>query len=618
MSFLSVSPVVAGLLLAGTAATVAVLYWLKPPPRRIVVPSKLLWDRLLREKRRSTFLDRLRWWISLMIALIIGLSVAAALGRPEFTWAGGEIPRMTIVIDNSATMATATSDGFTRWDHAVAIAKDLMRQGSVDGEFLILDTTGQAPALGPDDRRSALEILDGLGVSMGDSPQFPTALGPDGPLYFISDGVMVDDVPPEAEVISVYDPVDNVGITAFEVTSVPSAPLQYQAFLEVTNASLGPKEISLRVGGAGAGGLRDTMTLQSGEATQRTIELAGFDRGPVRAAVTSEGDAFAVDDVAFSFVPVRSLTRVALVTPGSVYLESVLAEEPHLRVSSLTPAAYDTAAVRADLFIFDRWAPEQPPPGPSLLFFPPNVDWLAPAVAVINSPTVSGWDSEHALMRFVSLEDLRVDRAVQLGSPARRPVEESGGADPDLSHPPDADVHVVVGSAELPLIVASDAPPKVIRAAFALEDSNFALQPAFPIFLSNVLRWTMDEQAALPRRPGRVEVSLPGGEVTDLEGQIVNTAQVSGRTVFAADEPGLYTVAAGSARLRVAVSLLDRERTSVNASGLSPRDRAVASPAALGTVGDPAEEGELWTILLVVAMALVILEWFTYHRRWTV
>ena len=305
-------------------------------------------------------------------------------------------------------------------------------------------------------------------------------------------------------------------------------------------------------------------------------------------------------------------------TPGSVYLESVLAEEPHLRVSSLTPAEYDTAVVRADLYIFDRWAPEQPPAGPSLLFFPPNVDWLAPAVAVINSPTVSGWNSEHPLLRFVSLEDLRVDRAVRLGSPPHRPAEESGGTDPALSHAPDADVQVVVGSAELPLITATEAPPKVIRAAFALEDSNFALQPAFPIFLSNVLRWTMDGQAAVPRRPGRVEVPLPGGQVTDLEGQMVNTSQVSGRTVFAADELGLYTVASGSARLRVAVSLLDRERTFVNASSLSPRDRAVASPSALGTVGDPAERGELWTILLAVAMALVILEWFTYHRRWTV
>ncbi len=617
MSFLSMSPLLAGLLLAGTAATVGVLYWLKPPPRRIVVPSKLLWDRLLKEKRRSTFLDRLRWWISVIVALTIGLSVAAALGRPEFHWSGGEIPRMTIVMDNSATMAALTTDGFTRWDHAVALAKGLMREGSVDGEFLILDTSGQAPTRGPGDRRSALEVLDGLGVSLGASPQFPTPPELDGPLYFISDGVMVDDVPPEAEAISVYDPADNVGITAFEVAAVPSAPLEYQAFLEITNASLEPKEVSVRVSGVSEGGLRETLTLQAGESRRRTIELAAFDRGPVRAAATSEGDAFTVDDLAFSFLPVRSLTRIALVTPGSVYLESALAEEPRLRVSSLTPDEYDPRA-RADLYIFDRWAPEEPPPGPSLLFLPPNVGWLAPTVAVITSPPVSGRNSEHPLTRFVSLEDLRVDRAVRFGLPADDPAGEEGGADPEANDTPDTGMEVIVGSDELPLIIATEAPSKVIRAAFALEDSNFALQPAFPIFLRNVLSWTMDERAAMPRSPGRVEVPLAGGEVTDLGGQEITASQVSDRTVFVADAPGLYTVAAGSRRVRVSVSVLDRERTAINASSFSPQDRAAGSPEVLGAAGDPTRSGELWVVLLGVAMGLVILEWFTYHRRWTV
>ena len=603
------SPLLAGLILAGTAAAVAALYWLKPPPRRMVVPSRLLWNRLLKEKRRSTFLDRLRWWISLMIALTIGLSVAAAMGRPEFSWAGGDIPRMTIVMDNSATMATRAPDGFTRWEHAVALARGLLQQGSVDGEFLIFDTSGQAPSRDPGDRRSALEILDGLSVSLGASSQFPTPAAADGPLYFISDGVMVDDVPAEAEVISVYDPADNVGITAFEVGSVPSAPLEYQAFLEITNASLGSKEVSVRLSGAGEGGLRETLTLRAGESRGLTIDLSSFDRGPVRVAVITDGDAFAADDLAFAFLPVRSRTRIALVSPGSVYLESALADEPRLRVTSLTPGEYDES-VRADLYIFDRWAPQEPPPGPALLFLPPNVGWLATTVAVLTSPAVSGWDPDHPLMRFVSLEDLRVDRAVRF----------MGTADAS------SDVEVIVGTRELPLMIAAEVPQKmaaelplkIIRVAFALEDSNFPLQPAFPIFLSNVLSWMMDERGALLRSPGRVEVPLPEAEVTDLEGAEIAASQVSGRTVFVAEEPGLYTVAAGARRLRVAVSLADREHTAVNASSFSPDDRATAPPAALRLAGEQAGGSELWVVLLAVATLLVIVEWFTYHRRWTV
>ena len=95
MSFLSLSPAMAGLLLAATAAMVVILYWLKPPPKRVVVPSNILWNRLMREKKKQTFLDRLRWWISLLVAIAIGLSVAMALARPEFGGVGDEARDIT-------------------------------------------------------------------------------------------------------------------------------------------------------------------------------------------------------------------------------------------------------------------------------------------------------------------------------------------------------------------------------------------------------------------------------------------------------------------------------------------------------------------------------------------
>ena len=117
MTFLGMSLGMMGALLGTTVATVVFLYWLKPPPQRVVVSSTLLWDRLLKEKRRNTLLDRLRWWLSLMLALIIALSVASGMGRPELSSPGSDVRNITVVIDNSATMATRTADGFTRWEH---------------------------------------------------------------------------------------------------------------------------------------------------------------------------------------------------------------------------------------------------------------------------------------------------------------------------------------------------------------------------------------------------------------------------------------------------------------------------------------------------------------------
>ena len=603
MSFLSLSPAMAGLLLAATAATVVVLYWLKPPPKRVVVPSSILWNRLMREKKKQTLLDRLRWWISLLVAIAIGLSLATALGRPELGGGGDEARDITVVIDNSATMATRTADGFTRWDHAVAQARALLQEGNASSTFLVVDTAGQAPPTEASNRADALDVLEGLSVSLGGESQFPVLPPSDGEIYFVSDGVMVDSVPPDANLVSVYEAADNVGITAFEIRSVPIAPLIYQAFLEVTNASPGVKEVSVRLSGSGSGRLGETMTLQPGESQGRIVDLSSFDRGPVRVAVTTDSDAFPADDYAFSFLPVRATTRVVLVSPGSVYLENLLLLEPRIELDFRTPGEY-TQGIAGDVFIFDRFAPANPPPGPTLLFLPPDVPWLSPTLEIVDAPAVEGWNRAHEVLQFVSLEDLRVDRAARIS-----PLADAQGS--ELAE-------IIVGSRLMPLVVALESPEKILRVSFALEDSNFALQPGFPIFLSNALAWMMDEQVAVPRAPGRVEVPLAAAVVVDLEGHELATWPLADRTVFVADEPGLYTAESGSRRLRVAVNLVDHRRSAVNATRFGAEVTAARAWQPLAAMQPRGWGDDLWALLLIVATALIIGEWFTYHRRLTV
>ena len=602
-----------GVLLGATVATVVFLYWLKPPPQRVVVPSTLLWDRLLKEKKRNTLLDRLRWWLSLMLALIIGLSVASGMGRPELSSPGRDVRNITVVIDNSATMATRTADGFTRWEHAVAHAGRVLGQGSASGQFLILDTSGQAPPGEPGDRRSALEVLAELTVSLGDEPQFPDLPEGESEIFFISDGVLVDDAPPEATLISVFEPAHNVGITVFQVEALPSEPTRFQAFVQVKNASDVGKQITLRLSGSNEGGIRDTLTLGPGETRGRSIDLGSFERGPVRAVVTADSDAFPADDYAYGFLPIRTETRVLLVTRGNVYLENVLADEPRLSLAVVSPAQYDPQ-VSADVYIFDRFAPPEAPGGPTLVFLPPDVEWLTQTLAVVEAPEVLGWNPAHPVLRFVALEDLRIDRAARIAMPEERDAGPTSAVG-EAGREPDAEV--VVGSLLLPLILVSERPERIVRVSFALEDSNFPLQPGFPIFLTNTLGWLMDEQVALARAPGRIEVPLAMAAVTDLEGSDVATWPLSNRTVFMADQPGLYTVAQGDRRLRVAVNLASTARTSVNDSGFASDEiTSTASTVLAGTEVGPSEE--LWMALLLLALFLVVVEWVTYHRRLTV
>ncbi len=511
-------------------------------------------------------------------------------------------------------MGTRTADGFTRWEHAVAHAGRFLRQGSASGKFLILDTSGQAPPRDPDDRRSALEELAGLTVSLGGEPEFPDLPELESEVFFISDGVMVEDVPPEVTLISVFEPAHNVGITAFEIEALPSEPTRFHAFVQVKNASPVAKLITLRLSGSGEGGIRDTLTLQAGETRSRFIELSSFGRGPVRAVVTADSDAFAGDDYAFGFLPIRTQTRVALITPGSLYLENVLANEPRLSLEVMRPSQYNPE-VSADVYIFDRFAPPEAPAGPTLLFLPPNAEWLSRTRDVVEVPEAPAWDRSHPVLRFVALEDLRVDRAARISVPEGR---ESGPQSSVGAAGTEPITQIVLGNRSLPLIVVSDQADRMVRVSFALEDSNFPLHPGFPIFLTNTLQWLMDEQVALTRTPGRIEVPLPMASVTNLEGSEMVAWPLSDRTVFLAEQPDLYTVVAASdRRLRVAVNLASSQRTSVNDSGLASSEiTAAASVVVAGAEPGPSEE--LWIFLLLLALVLVVAEWVTYHKRLTV
>ena len=106
MSFMALSSAQAFMLLAVVAAAIVVLYWLKPPPQLVVIPSMLIWNRLMDERRRSSLLDRLRWWISLLVAMLVGLSVALALSRPELETSAEGRRKVAVVLDNLAAGVT--------------------------------------------------------------------------------------------------------------------------------------------------------------------------------------------------------------------------------------------------------------------------------------------------------------------------------------------------------------------------------------------------------------------------------------------------------------------------------------------------------------------------------
>ena len=401
----------------------------------------------------------------------------------------------------------------------------------------------------------------------------------------MSDGVALHGVPSFVRRVSVFERAENVGITAFEIRSIPSTPLGYEAYLEVQNYG-NPAEVAITLSAPGGQRLSRSVRLAKGEIFKDAFDLSRFTGGGIRATIQSKDDALPLDDVAFAYLPIKRKTRTLLVTRGNNNLETLLKLDNYVELLKIDPSNYRESS-NIDAYIFDRFAPSTPPSRPALIFGAPNAGWLRTSNGIVQKPEITTWSEDHPIMQFVSVHDVSIERAAQIDA---------------------TNLTVVAASKQTPLILASEK-PRWVMLTFDLDSSDFAFHVGFPVFIENVLAWFSREQLALRRSPGVVEVPLANAQVRTIDGKTVPASQQLGKTIFEAAEPGLYVATQGENRVHVAVNLANRSFSDVNQSVFKD-DRAAAGQRYW-------LRRELWFYMLLGAVVLIGVEWFTYHRRIT-
>ena len=602
-----------------TAGIIVVLYWVRPEPQPVVVPSNLIWRRVLDERRRRE--DFWRWLVSLVIALLAGLAVILAVSEPipEGAARGG---RIVVVMDTAPSMAAALPGGGTRWDQAAEQVRRILTGSSETSEFLLLDTAGDRGGRSFIGRRAALEALEDLGPVHGREHRFPDVgdllgSGPAAPpaadVVFVGDGVYVPEAPEGVERISVFESVPNAGITAFDVRPLPSDPGRFEAFIEVVRHPVGEDDagvVVLQIDGAGGASARRTLRPDPGAPLGETVPLAGFVAGPVRAVIAISGeDGLPADDVAHAYIPARNRLRVLLVGGPNPFWEAALRLDPRVSLSVAAPgsdafAELDSSSV--DLAVVEGAPPEAMPPVPVLFAGSESAAWLpsrlggeaagsgAEEGTTVMLPVVRG-QTEHPLLRELNFEDAMA-----------RDVEAFDAAALDDRSP----WTLLFGDSRLGLLAARQSPLRSLAFAFPIARSNLPLQADFPLLLSRALSWLTDVEV---RRVGlgQARVAMAAGSVFDAEGREVPSRRLGSEISFDASEPSLYYAAGGGREVVVAASLLDRRASSLNESAWAGEPPASLAPA--GTVASA-----LWPILALFALLLIVAEWVAFHRHATV
>jgi hypothetical protein len=599
MRFLSVTAFQGLLLALLTTAVIVALYFLKHRRRRFVISSTLLWRRVLEHHLENSLFERLRRIVSVLVAVVIGLLVALAIARPEVDWLTGRTRRAIIVLDTSPTMETRTGDGRSRWGHAVDTALDLINDDVATTQFRIADTAGQFDSPFTADREELRRLIERMHPVIAParfpdidspvrvSPQEPRPSEDAPQIHFITDGVSDVDLPGGVNSISVFESAPNVGITAFEVRSMPSAALAYEAYLEIYNAGKEARRAEVTISGTGQQRIVRSINIPAGESFREALDLSKFEGGGIRASVQAQGDAFSADDVAYAYLPVKRRAKTLLVTRGNRFLETVLKLDSLVDVSVISPGEY-TSAQDFDALVLDRFAPEEAPSRPALVIGAQNVPWLRKSEGTIATPAFESWMEDHPVMQHVSLFDVSVEAASRIDA---------------------SNLSVLAGSRNsLPLIVASDR-PRWILLTFDLLASDFPYHAGFPIFIDNALAWFDRERLALRRSPGIVDIPMPGAQVRTMDGQTLPSRAHLAGTVFEAPEPGLYVASRETERRYVAVNFSSRQFSNINQSAVKTGQVPQASL--------PFLRRELWVYMLSLALLLIGTEWFTYHRRIT-
>jgi hypothetical protein len=644
------------------------LYFLKLKRVPLEVPSTYLWHRVLEDLQVNSFWQRLRRSLLLLLQLAVVGLVMLALVRPGWQGKSLEGEQIMFLIDNSASMsATDAEGGQSRLEAAKQQVGRLIDQMTADAAAMIVtfaeqpevvqDFTsdrrrlqdalaGVQPSLGRTDLVHALQLVEGISRTR-EMPSEENSVGDDSAsarsvtLLIVSDGRF----PPVEDFSSANlrprflafgsANAQNLAITAFNTRRGEDHPGLIQAFVQVANLSQAATRARVRLFWEDRLVDAAEVELAAEGVASATFNLAGDQLGVLRTVVEPRGDfrdALQLDNTAYAVLQPRRPGRVLLVTAGDRPLETALNTERAHRLAKTSIIAPDKLAEPSfqamlasepfDLVVFDGCVPAGMPPANTLFLGsqPPLATWKESSPVPV--PQIIDWDRSHPLMSFLELSGLRIAEGRVVSPPPGGRVLVDSTAGPLIAVAPrDRFEDLVIGFE----LVKSEESGSV---SF---NTDWPLKHSFPGFWLNVLDYFAGgtDLSQTINRPGQsVECQL-GPDVTEAVVAAPDgsrrTLQVNqGRLVYENPELiGNYEVrVANNVVQHFAVNLFDRTESAIAlTSQVGEAGAEAANGIALGYEDVPAESAEsatrrdLWRLVLLLALVVLVLEWYIYNRR---
>ena len=642
---------------------VVLLYFLKLRRQPLEVPSTYLWSRTIEDLHVNSLWQRLRNSLLLFLQLALLAMMILALLGPGYSGTKLQGDRFIVLIDTSASMS-ATDVAPSRLAEARQRAYEIvekMNPGDVamviacnDTATILQEFTDSRAALRraiaaaepterPSDLTEAVAAAAGVAnpIRSGQQGQgdILAAGGEKVTLYIISDG----SVPPVSAVsvgenltvrhLPIGSPeAVNTAITALAVGKNPERLTEYQVFASIDGFGGSERTVDATLYRGETILDAAAVAVAPGQSTGYAFALPTREDGtPIEGALrleldvgTGGTDHLAVDDTAYLPINAQRQARVLLVSAGDFALEAALSTSTLSRISELTiepPAFLETDAYRQrattggyDLVIYDRVVPSAMPQASTIFIgtAPPFPGWSVGVDA--GPPVILATDRAHPLTQYLEMSNVIIERGRSIDGPPGTQTLIEADIGPLLAISRRSGFEdVVLG---IPLRIEADGEERA--------NTTWPTRASFPLFWQNAVVHltgtlsTVGTEVVRPGEPIRLRMAAPVSEitVTDPAGrrQTLTRSGEAGFIHTGTEQRGTYTAAAGPADdtpRRFAVNLFDARESALKVGTIEVGD---SGPVATESNWVRARR-ELWKFVALAALAILLIEWWLYHRR---
>jgi hypothetical protein len=611
----------------GLAVPLILLYLLKMKRQDKIVPSTLLWAKVIQDLQATHPFQKLQRNLLLILQLIILAALSFALARPALSTARKEGRSLAMIIDCSASMKAKDSRDGRRFDEAKRLSLEVVQSLTKDaGEVMVIAaghrtavkvslTTDQVAlrqgieGLAPEDCRGDLNqamVLASAALRGKTQPE----------IYLFTDGAgaaFESAATGDVRFIRVGSTGDNAALTMLDVRAASPSQLADLKKAGKLEAGRFPYQIFVGLRNFGAAAVKGYLTLHFEDQIAGAREVAispGAETSvlfsdtfpPGLAKVTFDvPDVFQEDNVAHFYLRPPREAKIALYNVRSPFFERAFQSFPWVQVFRVNDEKLKAQGF--DLIVSEGDVPDPLPETPFVVFRPmkPLADVeFGPAETF---PDITDWSREHGVLRSVDFIDVHMAEA--------RPITTLAGGRV-----------LVKGPGGAPIAVWLQRPGRPFRIAFgfSLTDTDWPLRPSFPMFAWNLVQQAVEGTTVvgashlrtgalvtLPALANACDVTMPSGRAVRIEQSGDEPPPFTTTT-----EAGVYTADwGGERRIRFCCNLLDERE-----SDIKPADEiVVGSQKVSGKEAVTFLHRDLWPWIAVFVLLVALFEWYAFHRK---